>query len=236
MKPGETDTNKKTVYFKIFDIDGLPASGKTDEGAVFTPIAGELQYNRDLAGYTNATLGNFAHVSDGDYKYTFADAEITGTTEGTVLLRVKRDPPTANPIRTQTVPVPLLYNNLERWLGATPAALSSGLVQCNAPTAASIRDAILDELLSGHSVVGSVADGIAIAAGLLQGNFMMDDVNNSNPDGQTAARIRIWRTAAAMAAATVGGSGLQGAFAQFDVVTAYVGPNKIQSHTVTRTT
>lgn len=112
----------------------------------------------------------------------------------------------------------------------TDAALAGG----GFPTVPAIRDAVLDALLSDHAIIGSVADGIAVAAGLLQGNFLMDNVDNTNPNGQTAARMRVWRTAAAMASATAGGSGAQGAFATFTVETSYEGPNKILSHKVTR--
>ncbi len=101
------------------------------------------------------------------------------------------------------------------------------------PTAAQIRDAILDALLQDHSIVGSVADGIAIAAGLLQGNFFIDQVDNTNPNGQTSARMRVFRSAAAMASITDGGVG-EGEFATFLVTTTYVGPNKIATHKVVR--
>jgi len=93
--------------------------------------------------------------------------------------------------------------------------------------------AILDELLTGHAVIGSVGDAIAIAAGLLQGNFFMDQTNNTNPNGQTAARMRIFRTNIAAAAATDGGVG-EGEFATFVVTTTYSGPNKIVTHRVVR--
>ncbi len=114
------------------------------------------------------------------------------------------------------------------------AHTDAALAAMSFPTADAVRDAVLDALLSDHAIVGSVADGIAVAAGLLQGNFMMDNVDNTNPNGQTAARMRIWRSAAAMASATSGGSGAQGAFATFTVETSYEGPNKILSHKVTR--
>lgn len=94
-------------------------------------------------------------------------------------------------------------------------------------------NAILDELLSAHSVIGSVGDGIAIAAALLQGNFYMDQTNNTDPNGQTASRLRCFRTGTATAAATDGGSG-QGEFATFLVTTTYVGVGKIATHRVVR--
>lgn len=101
------------------------------------------------------------------------------------------------------------------------------------PTAASIRDAVLDALLSDHSTQGSVADGIAIAAGLLQGNFVMDSVDNTNPNGQTSARIRLFRNGTAAGAATSGGTG-QGEFATLLVTTAYSAPGKVTIHKVIR--
>lgn len=101
------------------------------------------------------------------------------------------------------------------------------------PTAASIRDAVLDALLSDHAIQGSVADGIAIAAGLLQGNFMMDSVNNTDPNGQTSARIRLFRDGTATGSATSGGAG-QGEFATLLVTTTYSAPGKVLVHKVVR--
>jgi hypothetical protein len=94
-------------------------------------------------------------------------------------------------------------------------------------------DAILDALLQDHSIVGSVADGIAIAAGLLQGNFFIDNTVNTDPNGQTAARMRVFRNSVDAAAASPGGSG-EGEFALFSVTTTYVGVNKIATHRVVR--
>lgn len=99
-------------------------------------------------------------------------------------------------------------------------------------TVSSITTAILDALLSDHAIVGSVADGIAIAASMLQGNFFMDQVGNSS-NGQTAARIRCFRSGAATSAATAGGTG-EGEFAIFQVVTTYVGVDQVQTHRVVR--
>jgi hypothetical protein len=98
---------------------------------------------------------------------------------------------------------------------------------------AQLPDDILDAALADHGVIGSVADGIAIAAGLLQGNFFVDQTNNTDPNGQTAARMRVFRDAAATAAATDGGSS-EGEFATFVVTTEYIGPNKIKTHRVVR--
>jgi hypothetical protein len=100
-------------------------------------------------------------------------------------------------------------------------------------SAETVRDAVLNALMQDHATPGSVADGIAIASGLLQGNFLMDNVNNTDSNGQTAARIRLWRSSAALASATPGGTG-EGEFAMFSVSTSYSSPGKILVHRVTR--
>jgi hypothetical protein len=99
------------------------------------------------------------------------------------------------------------------------------------PTAASIRDAILDAARSGHLIPGTIGEGIALATSLLQGNFFIDEVDNSDPNGPTSQRLRCFVDAAAMASITPGGSG-EGEFATFVVTTTYEGPNKITTHQV----
>ncbi len=100
----------------------------------------------------------------------------------------------------------------------------------NVPTTAQIATAVLDAARSGHVVLGSIGEGIALATSLLQGNFFVDNVTNTD-NGQTAARIRCFHTGAAAGAATAGGVG-EGEFATFLVTTAYSGPNKMTSHRV----
>lgn len=200
---GETDDDKKTVSFRLYDSTGLPASGTSGEGAVLVPIAGQVQTNRDLAGYTNI-LGTFTHVADGEYRYTFANSEVaTGGGEGNIWLRVK-----ATGYRTTVIRIPIRDI-------ATPT---------------SARDAVLNAVRSGFVGTGTIGEGIAIAASLLQGNFFMDQVTNTS-NGQTAARIRCFHTGAATAAATAGGSG-QGEFATFLVTTTYAAANQIITHRV----
>lgn len=111
-------------------------------------------------------------------------------------------------------------------------AVAAVAATVNAQVAATTT-AILDAMLTNHTLVGSVGDAIAVTAGLLQGNFYMDQTNNSNPNGQTSARIRLFRTNVATAAATSGGSG-QGEFATYTVTTTYVGLNKVATHKVVR--
>lgn len=125
------------------------------------------------------------------------------------------------------------------WVHATVTGISGsgGLRSFNingpTPSTSTLVNAILDEMLSGHAIIGSVADGIAIAAGLLQGNFFLDNTDNSNPNGQTQARMRIFRSSAATSAATPGGIG-EGEFATFSVITTYSAPNKVLTHRVVR--
>jgi hypothetical protein len=97
--------------------------------------------------------------------------------------------------------------------------------------AASAPSAILDALLADHSTAGTVADGIAIAAGLLQGNFMLDNATN-DANGMTSARLRIWRDSSEVPEAG-GGTG-EGEFAEFAVTTSYTGPGKVLVHRVVR--
>lgn len=97
-----------------------------------------------------------------------------------------------------------------------------------APTVNQIRDGILNALLSGFAIQGSVGDAIALSAGLLQGNFLIDTVTQDpGGNGQTSARIRVFRDAAATNAGA-------GEFATFTATTTYSGPNQITTHKVVR--
>jgi hypothetical protein len=200
---GETDDDKKTVSFRIYTTQGLPASGLAEDGVVCVPAVGEVQTNRDLAGYVNS-VGTFTHVGDGVYRYTFAASEVAAGQEGNIWLRVK-----VSGFRTVVQRVPI--RNL-------------------APSAAVVANAVLDAARSGHVGVGTVGEGIALAASLLQGNYYMDNVTNT-ANGQTAARLRCFHTGAAAQAATAGGVG-EGEFATFLVATSFSGPNKITDHRV----
>lgn len=89
---------------------------------------------------------------------------------------------------------------------------------------------VLDALLTDHTIGGSVGEALAIAIGLLQGNFFIDTVTNT-PDGQTAARLRLFRTGTAARAATPGGSG-EGEFKTFTQTTVYAAAGAIFTHLV----
>ena len=74
--------------------------------------------------------------------------------------------------------------------------------------AADIADAVLTEVVSDHSsVAGSLAEAVAIAKGLAQDQYMLDNTTYDANGFLTAGRIRVFPTAAALAAATDGGVG-----------------------------
>jgi hypothetical protein len=270
MKPGETDTDKRTISFDLYNSSGLPASGLAGEGAVAAFATTELQVSYNYGTSYTTAVGTFAHGSDGNYKYTFGLTEVQSSIgEKNVWLRYK-----ATGFRTRVIEVPLRFVDVDTVQSAVVTSVQSGLatgtalatvagyidtevaaikaktdnlpadpasqaaviaaMPAAAPTAAVVRDAILNELLSGHATEGTVGDAIAIAASMLQGNFFMDNVDNTNDNGQTAARIRLFRTATAMASVSAGGTG-QGEFATFLLTTTYAGPNKITTHKAVRT-
>ena len=109
MRPGETNAAKREIIFPVFDLDGLPASGESGEGAVWTPIAGELQISFNEAAYANGTIANFTHLADGVYRYRFETSELPASTEGAIRLRCKDQTPVTG-IRTQTIVTPIRYD------------------------------------------------------------------------------------------------------------------------------
>lgn len=203
ISPGETDPDKKVVDFYIYTTTGLPANGALGEGAVLVPSTGDVQVNRDLAGYVNAT-GTFIQLSDHKYRYTFSDSEIAGAAEGSAWVRIKR-----TGYRTTIKRVPLRFE---------------------APSLTTIRDAILDAARTGHITAGTIGEGVSVAVALLQGNIYIDQITNT-ANGQTAARLRCFHTGVATSAATANGSG-EGEFATFIITTTYTSPNKIVTHRV----
>lgn len=204
IAPGEADVDKRTIGFHLYAIGGQPASGIPGEGQICSPSSSEIQTNRDLAGYLNAA-GTLSHIGDGEYRYTFAPAEIASLGgEGNIWLRIK-----VPGFKTAVFRIPLRVPE---------------------PSANEIRDAIFDAARSGHITAGTIGEGVAIATAMLQGNFYMDQVVNTG-SGQTSSRIRCFHTAAAVAAATSGGVG-EGEFATFVVTTTYSGVNQIIAHRV----
>jgi hypothetical protein len=106
MKPGETDTERKAVYFTVYDSDGLLASGNAGEGAVCAPSGSELQWKRATGTAYANSAGAFAHVGDGLYRYIPADAEVASAEgEAVAVIKLKK-----TGYSTQFVPVPILYS------------------------------------------------------------------------------------------------------------------------------
>jgi len=204
VAPGEADVDRRTFSFRLYTITGQPASGILREGDVCAPSASQIQTNRDLVGYINAT-GTFTHIADGEYRYTLAAGEIAAPGgEGSIWLRIK-----VPGFRTAIFRVPLRIAE---------------------PSANEIRDAVLNAARSGFTGTGTIGEGVAIGVALLQGNFYMDTVTNTS-NGQTLSRIRCFNTGAAAGSATAGGFS-EGEFATFIVTTSYTGPSKIATHRV----
>jgi hypothetical protein len=120
---------------------------------------------------------------------------------------------------------PLDTTSIIRIEGSPPVVLT-------AAGQAAIATAVLDAARSGHIILGSIGEGIALATSLLQGNFFIDNVTPTI-NGPTAQRLRCWLSSAAMSGVTPGGSG-QGEFATFLVATTYSGPGVVVTHKVTQ--
>ena len=243
MKKNQTDATKRVATpIPFVDLDGNLLGSQT-----FATGSGEVETFSLTSGWVAAAANASEDgAGSGIYRYTFSQAETNYDT--VIAVRLKK---TGYATQSFFVPIEIItvddVNTAITSLAsqvttviATLATLATA-AQANTiiasvaalPSAAAIRDAVLNELLSNHSIEGSVADGIAIAAGLLQGNFYIDNVDNNDPNGQTTCRMRLFRSGTATLAATDGGSG-EGEFATFTVETEYAGPNKIKTHRVYR--
>lgn len=224
-------------------LTALPNAAAAAAGGLYTRGTGAGQINQSTNGQIDVNIERVRN-----------SVIATLTTSGylqTTLLRWLTDNAAGTPaaLSTNGNAVPA---NVERWRnGATqPAALVGDKVQVDAagidtvlsgthgagswegggaaPTVNQIRDGILNALLSGFAIQGSVGDAIALAAGLLQGNFIMDTVTQDPSGfGQASARLRVFRDAAATNAGT-------GEFATFTATTTYTGANQINVHKVVR--
>lgn len=99
-------------------------------------------------------------------------------------------------------------------------------------TTSQIATAVWNALLTDYAVSGSMGEALALVTGLSQGNYIIDQASHG-VNGQTTARIRLFRSGADVGSATDGGSG-EGEFATYVALTEYVGPNKIKIHRVAR--
>jgi hypothetical protein len=119
MKPGEINTERKAVYFTVYDSDGLLASGNAGEGVVCSPSGAELQWKRATGTAYANTTGTFAHVGDGLYRYIPADAEVAvAEGEATAVIKLKK-----SGYSTQFVPVPIVYNSPDTIQAAVTTAI-----------------------------------------------------------------------------------------------------------------
>ena len=107
-----------------------------------------------------------------------------------------------------------------------PSSLSSGRMRSqvegiDAGVSAALVDAVWDEVVSSSAHFGtdSAGEGIVLARGLMQQNFVLDNTVYNAEGLLTAGRIRIFATAAATAAATVDAPTDEGAIARFDITT-----------------
>ncbi len=162
IKPGETDVLKKTITFMVYDSTGLPASGNVGEAAVVSPASGELQVNKNLAGYVNAA-GTFAHIADGKYRYVFDDTEVSGSTEGYALLRLK-----VSGYRTNTQEVILRFNNINTLDAAAVTAVQSGLATSSALSSVASSVTSVDTKI-GTPAAASVSADIASVKSTVDG-------------------------------------------------------------------
>lgn len=101
------------------------------------------------------------------------------------------------------------------------------------PTVDEIADQVWDELLSGHLTANTTGLALAIAQGLSQANFVLDNTSFDAAGMMTSGRIRLFPDAATAGAATQGGSG-QGEFATFLVSASGSTPGQLQLYKVVK--
>jgi hypothetical protein len=157
MKPGETSTERKAVYFTVYDDGGLLASGNAGEGVVCSPAAAELQWKRATGtAYANST-GTFAHVGDGLYRYIPADAEVQASDgEAVAVIKLKK-----SGFSTQFVPVPIIYNSPDTIQTAATTAIAAAVMAYAHESGRTILGVMrrLDAMLTGKAtgLVGTLA-------------------------------------------------------------------------------
>ncbi len=152
MKPGETDTERKAVYFTVYDSDGILASGNVGEGIVCAPSGSELQWKRATGTAYANSAGTFAHVGDGLYRYIPADAECAAAEgEAIAVLKIKK-----TGFSTQFIPVPILYSVDTASVTAIVAAVMAYTVETGVSFLQSIRAGLA---LSGKQADSSLEDG-----------------------------------------------------------------------------
>lgn len=128
IKLGETNAALKTVFFALYTSDGLLASGGPDanyEGALADATGATLEVENNLLGWSTKT-GTFGHHGNGEFYYTFADAEVATTQiAGTIAFRFQK-----TGFRNQVARVPLVVGDVSAVL--TELTAIGGLLHRNA--------------------------------------------------------------------------------------------------------
>ncbi len=168
MKPGETDTERKAVYFTVYDSDGLLASGNGGEGSVCSPSGSELQWKRATGtAYANAG-GTFAHVGDGLYRYIPTDAEVQASDgEATAVIKLKK-----TSFSTQFVPVPILYNSPDTMQASAASTIATAVLAATIHTGWSVARAL-------RIIGGAVAGKLSGTSGTSPVFRYLDDSGNA---------------------------------------------------------
>ena len=99
-----------------------------------------------------------------------------------------------------------------------------------------IADAVWDEVLSEHSVVGTTGEAMMVIRGLVQQNFLLDSTAYNTKGLLVAGRIRIFGNKDDVLAATDGGVG-EGEIATFNIQVANEASpdeDKVKMYKVTR--
>lgn len=144
----ETNSLLRTVEFPIFDVDGLPCSGETGEGAVYTLAAGEMKVRANGGSWNVPTNYTLTHLGDGIYQFVFAQAEVV---KGLIDVRVKK----IGTIRTQTYTERVIDHpptRIDSVGGGTVNVPPSGVVITTGTEINTVADAFTEDQVS-HCVV-----------------------------------------------------------------------------------
>lgn len=200
IKIGETNADRKTVFFEIYTSDGLLASGGADanyEGTLAVAAGATLEVENNLLGWT-AKAGTFGHHGDGEFYYTFANAEVAvGQVEGTIAFRFQK-----TGFRNVVARVPLLATNisaLETKIDAIKAKTD------NLPSDPADASDIAASFTATATLIAAVSSALIDIGGLMHRNSMADNFTYDVTTGEMlTCRVRVFANAAALVAAVAG--------------------------------
>lgn len=87
MRPGETRTDYLYQECMVFDQDGSPCSGRTGEGAVWTPASGDIKVEINRGGRTTiVNHASFVHARNGLYRWKMDATEVATAGKATVFI------------------------------------------------------------------------------------------------------------------------------------------------------